>query len=219
MTNPPLPRPAATVVVCRPKPGGFDVLLVKRSGKSGFMAGAEVFPGGRVEPGETHAQAATRETLEEAGIAFDAAALVEIAWWITPEAEPKRFDTRFFIVEVPTDVACTVDAHEAVSFRWLDPRQLGSVYAAGGLVLAPPTLATLEDLAVFSSVAEVTAAVERPLPAIMPVIHSNKSGLVLALPGDPLHPEHLRVSARRTRIVMTAQGQFASLDASATPTP
>jgi 8-oxo-dGTP pyrophosphatase MutT (NUDIX family) len=43
-------RPAATVVVLRPATSHpFDVLLVKRNDSVAFMAGAHVFPGGRVD--------------------------------------------------------------------------------------------------------------------------------------------------------------------------
>ncbi len=44
------PRPAATVVVLRDSPRGPEIFMVKRSGKSGFMPHAHVFPGGRVDP-------------------------------------------------------------------------------------------------------------------------------------------------------------------------
>jgi 8-oxo-dGTP pyrophosphatase MutT (NUDIX family) len=43
------PRPAATVIVLRDSPRGPEIFLVKRSGKSGFMPHAHVFPGGRVD--------------------------------------------------------------------------------------------------------------------------------------------------------------------------
>ena len=55
--DPPNPRPAATIVVLRdPEPGGGgagpEVLLMRRSRSSGFVPGAYVFPGGRVDPAE-----------------------------------------------------------------------------------------------------------------------------------------------------------------------
>jgi 8-oxo-dGTP pyrophosphatase MutT (NUDIX family) len=88
-------RPAATVVVLRPvSPHPFDVLMVRRNDRVAFMAGAYVFPGGRVddtdvpEPAEAcdglagvgrcadlapaeeaqYRVAAIRELLEEAGL-------------------------------------------------------------------------------------------------------------------------------------------------------
>src|SRR5437762_2631803 len=52
-------RPAATIILCRPvgTSASFEVLLVKRHGKSGFMGGASVFPGGRVETTDADAAA------------------------------------------------------------------------------------------------------------------------------------------------------------------
>ena len=85
-------RPAATVVLLRESAEGPQVFCVERSGKSSFLAGAIVFPGGALDPGdrdwslevtpmtrgrewdrddlrvEAFALAAVRETLEEAGI-------------------------------------------------------------------------------------------------------------------------------------------------------
>ena len=71
------PRAAASVLVLRPAPAGPEVLLVRRSVKSGFFPLAWVFPGGRVEDGDraapggplaASAVAAARETLEEADL-------------------------------------------------------------------------------------------------------------------------------------------------------
>jgi 8-oxo-dGTP pyrophosphatase MutT (NUDIX family) len=47
-------RPAATVVVARQVASArsFEVLLVRRNDKVAFMAGAYVFPGGRVDDSE-----------------------------------------------------------------------------------------------------------------------------------------------------------------------
>lgn len=83
----PLPPviPAATLIVLREAAGGPpEILIVERNATMAFAAGALVFPGGRVDPGdhllagalggeaeETAARvAAIRETVEEAGLAI-----------------------------------------------------------------------------------------------------------------------------------------------------
>jgi 8-oxo-dGTP pyrophosphatase MutT (NUDIX family) len=43
-------RAAATVVMLRDAPGGLEVFLLKRHGLSDVLAGAYVFPGGKVDP-------------------------------------------------------------------------------------------------------------------------------------------------------------------------
>jgi glyoxylase-like metal-dependent hydrolase (beta-lactamase superfamily II)/8-oxo-dGTP pyrophosphatase MutT (NUDIX family) len=67
------PRPAATVVLLRPGPSGFEVLLTRRPASMAFAGDMYVFPGGAVDVedatlGPAHAVAAIREAWEEAGI-------------------------------------------------------------------------------------------------------------------------------------------------------
>lgn len=82
----PVAVPAATLMLLRPGPdGAAEVLMVERGGGLAFAAGAMVFPGGRVDPGDRDVAtvafpgmaadeaaarvAAVRETIEEVGIA------------------------------------------------------------------------------------------------------------------------------------------------------
>jgi 8-oxo-dGTP pyrophosphatase MutT (NUDIX family) len=46
-------RPAATIVLLRDGDGAADVLLMRRHQGSGFVPGAWVFPGGRVDPADS----------------------------------------------------------------------------------------------------------------------------------------------------------------------
>ncbi|RDE06513.1 NUDIX hydrolase [Sphingomonas aracearum] len=76
--------PAATLVIFRDSPDAPELLMVERAKAMAFAAGALVFPGGRVDPGDralaaahpgdpedTAARiAAIRETIEEAGLAL-----------------------------------------------------------------------------------------------------------------------------------------------------
>jgi 8-oxo-dGTP pyrophosphatase MutT (NUDIX family) len=47
--EPATPRPAATIVLLRESSGGTEVLLMRRNRNAGFVPGAYVFPGGRVD--------------------------------------------------------------------------------------------------------------------------------------------------------------------------
>ena len=72
--------PAATLVLWRDRPGGPDILVVQRSARMAFAAGAIVFPGGRVDaadhqlaaalgrPDDAAKVTAIRETIEESGV-------------------------------------------------------------------------------------------------------------------------------------------------------
>src|SRR4051794_25721042 len=57
-------RPASTVVVLRDMPGGPEVFLVRRNLTIAFMAGAHVFPGGRVDAADADCDAAWCELPE-----------------------------------------------------------------------------------------------------------------------------------------------------------
>ena len=50
--EPPEPLPAATVVVARAGEDGMEVLLLRRPEETTFAAGAYVFAGGRIDPGD-----------------------------------------------------------------------------------------------------------------------------------------------------------------------
>jgi 8-oxo-dGTP pyrophosphatase MutT (NUDIX family) len=48
-------HPASTVLVLRDSPAGPEVFMVRRHDGTAFMAGAHVFPGGRVDAGDREA--------------------------------------------------------------------------------------------------------------------------------------------------------------------
>ena len=96
---------AGTVVVLRAADPGFELLLMRRPDRGSF-AGAWVFPGGKVEPGDVREgddeaedarRAAIRETREEVGLAVDD--LVPLSQWQPPLEAPTRIRTWFFLAE------------------------------------------------------------------------------------------------------------------------
>jgi glyoxylase-like metal-dependent hydrolase (beta-lactamase superfamily II)/8-oxo-dGTP pyrophosphatase MutT (NUDIX family) len=85
MTAPPVPRPAATVVVVRDGERGMEVLLMRRTKEMAFAGGAHVFPGGAVDPtdaalpcaGLDDAAASRRLDVPSGGLAYWACAIRE----------------------------------------------------------------------------------------------------------------------------------------------
>ena len=73
MTDVPI-RPAATVIVLRDTTSGPEVFLVRRHHAVAFMAGAHVFPGGRVDAGDHGADASWCD-----GVSAAAAKLPDVA--------------------------------------------------------------------------------------------------------------------------------------------
>lgn len=184
------PRQAATVILLRGGEEVLEVLLVKRTEKARFMGGVWVFPGGAVdqEDGESaHRTAAARELSEEAGVALaDPQALVEFSRWITPEEVSIRFDTRFFLAELPVGQEPKVDGEECVDQGWFTPQGALDAFAREEIVLVFPTIKHLEQLGAFASVAELLDyASGREVVPVQPKVWFDGEVARVLLPGEP----------------------------------
>lgn len=279
--NPPEARPAATIALLRPRgevggedpdgvaaPGkapdgdapapegaasGVEVLLLRRSRSAGFVPGAWVFPGGRVDredaqppllerlhgldpdragerlgvgpdhdpPAAGFWVAAIREAFEETGIlvgrherggfpptaaedpavddlrrsvlddedafprvldilgcGMDAGAVEYVAHWITPVAEPRRYDTRFFAGVVPPGRRAVIDEREMTDARWLTPEAALDGHRSGRLPMIFPTVRTLKSLRGFPTPQAVLDAFsERSIPTILPRMVRTDEGV------------------------------------------
>ncbi len=110
------------------------------------------------------------QLLARRGLVLRADLLRPFAHWITPEVEPKRFDTRFFLAELPAGQVCRDVGGEADERLWV-PLE-GALEQ--GLTLMPPTYVSLRDLAGYPS---VRAALDDPrevtLVAPVVVVHPD----------------------------------------------
>jgi 8-oxo-dGTP pyrophosphatase MutT (NUDIX family) len=210
-----VPRPASTVVVLRSTAAAsVEVLLVRRNDKVAFMAGAHVFPGGRVDdedraratelprndgpsrfPDLTAASelpfriAAVREMQEEAALTLAASDLIPFAHWVTPEVETRRYDTRFFLARMPPGQTARHDDGETIALAWLTPSEAIERCRRGEIMLPPPTWTTLKQLARFRTADETFAwATTNVIVRVQPGLHKGPHETMLTLPGDPLYP-------------------------------
>jgi 8-oxo-dGTP pyrophosphatase MutT (NUDIX family) len=201
------PVEAATVVVVRETVDAIEIFLAKRSSASSVLGGAHVFPGGRVDPGDgtdsgRFLRAAIREVHEEVGVVLDAGDVLAIAHWVTPVAEPRRFNTRFFAARLPQSAEPSVDGSEIVDGAWMTPEHAIAAYRRRAIDLAPPTLVTLEDLVGCVSWAIMVKRVKKWCQTpIEPVLFDDDGVVTIAFPGDHRHPEAQRAFANRTRVV------------------
>ncbi len=300
---PAVPRASATVVVMREgagggggagavrcaggqgrpgasrSPGGPEVLLLRRNRATGFVPGAWVFPGGRVDaadgevaladrwlrltpegaagrlglgmdadpPAIAYYGAAVREVFEETGLLagmvgggardevgdggmagdegigragrgpgagvpadaglraareallgrgvpfagvleglgahLDGTAIEYIAHWVTPVAEPRRYDTRFFAARVPRGATAVHDEREMTGAVWLTPRAALERHRNGDLPMIFPTIRTLEDLCDFATVEDLLAHYRgRAIPRVQPEIVRTATGVALRVP-------------------------------------
>lgn len=146
---------AGTAVLLRAADPGFEVLLMRRPNRGSF-AGAWVFPGGKVEPGDRHPgaaesddarRAAVRETFEEVGLTIDD--LVLLSEWRPPVEAPTRIRTWFFLASAPAQEPVP-SAAEVEEIAWVRPEEALTRQSRGEWVLFPPTWVTLHQLASFT---------------------------------------------------------------------
>jgi 8-oxo-dGTP pyrophosphatase MutT (NUDIX family) len=193
------PRPAATVVLLREGPGGAaQLFMLRRSAKSPFMPDALVFPGGAVDAAdgpagsdEAFEAAARRECEEEAGVRFTGP-LVWFDTWVTPSAEPRRYEARFYLARLGADegAGAAADGHETHDGRWATPAEILAAWDREEVDLPPPTLCTLMRLADHRGAGLAALTPEAVRPPILPkgLLASGPDGegrLFVVLPHDP----------------------------------
>ena len=108
--------------------------------------------------------------------AFDA--LIPFSHWVTPDVLAARFDTRFFVAEMPPMQSALHDTIELSEGIWLPPaRVLEPDYHT---VFA--TAAHLRRLTPFTSVEALLAfAHEKPIRRVQPIVNESGEGLRVSL--------------------------------------
>ena len=159
------------------------------------------------------------ELLEREDLYLDARRLAYWSHWITPAAEKRRFDTRFFAVAVPAHLALTEPDRESTEQRWIRPAEAVVRVRSGELAAAPPTIFMLEHLVdcehFGADVAALLAAESgRAVPAIRPALVKTAEGYEVRMPWDPeydpgtvepldrptTYPDHYTRRASRMRL-------------------
>lgn len=239
------PKPAATAVLVRDAAAAPELLLLKRHRAAGFVPGAWVFPGGRVDDADADPAlvemlgavprgaepaywlAAVREVFEETGVLLarsadgaspgsgadgsaarwreallageatlldvlraeglrpDISRMVYCSHWVTPVAEPKRYDTRFFLAELPPACTVTIDEREMSGAVWLSAAGALAQFQRGELPMVFPTVKTIQLLERFASVDHMLAAFRGvEVPAVLPRLVRTRDGIGIVVPDD-----------------------------------
>jgi 8-oxo-dGTP pyrophosphatase MutT (NUDIX family) len=156
--------------------------------------------------------AAFPRLLASRGLTLDASALVPFGRWVTPEAEARRFDARFFLLRRPPGQQGSADLHEVTRGFWSRPTELIHRFHAGEVFLAPPTLRLLELLEPLASVADaLSLAAKQSLLSVCPRFVPADPPM-LVLPGDPMHALAERRVEGPTRFVLH-DGRFVGREA------
>lgn len=118
---------------------------------------------------------------------LDGDALHYFANWITPTPLPIRFDTKFFVAEVPRRIEALVDGSELVDTVWIEPVDALQRADAGDWLVAFPTRNTLVDLSGHDSVASLIEAVSgsAEVRPVHPRLVVGEDAVAILLPTDP----------------------------------
>lgn len=210
---------AATLILLRDGAQGAEVLVIERPDRGSF-AGAWVFPGGKLEPGERGLpggswrqeeagarRAAVRETQEETGLTVAADDLVALARWTPPAGVRSPFRTWFFVGHDPGgDIL--LEPGEAVACTWVTPRDALRRHGDGKFLLYPPTWIMLHLVGEQRSVEGVlTAARTAGTRKFDAQMQRDDAGTVFSWDDDTGHREDRRVT----------EGRYHRLDVSALP--
>ena len=128
--------------------------------------------------------------LDRRGLVLRADLLRPWAHWITPEIEPKRYDTRFFVAALPTGQRTRDVGGEADRVAWVRPSDALAAAQSGEMGMLPPTAFTLSEIAAYDDVDAVLAAgTARDVKPVLPkVVVDDDEQARLLLPHDEGYP-------------------------------
>ena len=174
--------PAASVILLRDRPDGLETYLLHRHARMSFAASMVVFPGGKVDPLDERQpdpvlSCAVRETEEETGVRLSPAELQPWAYWVTPQIEPRRYDTHFFVAELPPGQDAADVSGETDFADWCTPAAAVEAQRTGQMAMMPPTLSILLELLDLRRVTSVRqAAADRVIERVLPELIETSDG-------------------------------------------
>ena len=126
------------------------------------------------------------ETVRKENLSFAPDQLNYYAHWITPEAQPQRFDTRFFLTHCPSGQEASPDQKETTAGIWITPRKALEENLKRNVILSPPTLKTLEDLSRFETIEDIFQSFKKEnIRPILPILTRISDTPLIIFPWDP----------------------------------
>ncbi|WP_068399072.1 NUDIX hydrolase [Kribbia dieselivorans] len=123
-------------------------------------------------------ETALHDVLLAEGLVLRSDLLTYRAFWTTPVFEPKRYATRFFIATVPAGQDLDGATTEAETSGWYVPSELLQQSRDGEVLMLPPTIHSLEQLAEATS-AQGALTASYAIKHVMPELVETEDGLRL----------------------------------------
>ncbi|WP_328439305.1 NUDIX hydrolase [Streptomyces sp. NBC_00444] len=132
------------------------------------------------------------EFLERRGLVLRSDLLGAWTRWITPEFEPRRYDTWFFVAALPEGQRTRNVSTEADRTVWTAPADAAASYDKGELLMMPPTIATLRQLSPYATAAAALAAApDRDMTPVLAKARLQDDEIVLSWPGHDEFTKHI----------------------------
>jgi 8-oxo-dGTP pyrophosphatase MutT (NUDIX family) len=176
--------PLARALVCAAVRETFEESGVLLAGPDADSVVSDTRPYAPARKSLVEREFSLAQFLADAGLVLRADLLRPWANWITPEEEPRRYDTKFFIAALPVGQQADGSTSEADHAEWRRPTDAIDLWKAGERGLLPPTWMTLADLAELDTVADAMAT-DRTIGKVMPKVIRDGRVLRPVLPGDP----------------------------------
>ncbi|MGI8578385.1 MAG: NUDIX hydrolase [Nocardioidaceae bacterium] len=183
------PEPPARALVCAAVRETFEesgVLLAGSTAKSivGDTTGADWE---RDRAALVDHSLAFTDFLKRRGLVLRTDLLGAWAHWITPEFEPRRYDTRFFVAAMPPGQLTRDVSGEADQVAWMTPADAAAGALAGELAMLPPTYITVAEIARYDTVSDVLAVSRRrAIKTVVPGVEISGGAGFLTIPDDVL---------------------------------
>jgi 8-oxo-dGTP pyrophosphatase MutT (NUDIX family) len=131
------------------------------------------------------------EVCAEEGLRLAVDGMHYFSHWITPEGQPRRYDTRFFVTRAPEAQEALHDEVETIASVWITPAEAVARSERRELDLMPPTLVSLRQIGRFERTDDLlaAAAAARDITVTEPRFVNDEGGLRVLLPGDPGYEE------------------------------
>ncbi len=122
------------------------------------------------------------EFLAKRGLVLRSDLLGYWAHWITPEFEPRRYDTRFFVAALPDGQRTRDVSGEADRVAWMPPAAAVAGVDAKTMRMLPPTYVMMRDLSDLASSADaLERAADRAIATIQPRAVFDDDGAYLTV--------------------------------------
>lgn len=115
-----------------------------------------------------------------------------VSHWITPDFEPKRYSTRFFVTALPTGQVASHCGGELTESRWVTATEMLAAERRGDVKMIFPTIKTLESIERHKTLEDLIewakSSVDWGITTMVPVAIERDGKREVVLPGDKNYP-------------------------------